>query len=140
MNHKPLPTCQRAAHSNGMVFVLLIYSQAWKHVQPKNINREVAIVKHTTRPLAVQARPDPAVGCPFRCGHKALTVDASGAADGPVSDSQYAQARRQGIYLAACVIDEVAALGIRSPEAVVDEIRRRICELVRFELNGTPGE
>lgn len=97
-------------------------------------------MKHPTRPFALQARPGPEDGCPFRCGCKTHTADAVSAADVPFSDSQYTQARRQGIYLAACVIDEVAALGIRSPEGVVDEIRRRICELVRFELNGTRGE
>ena len=91
-------------------------------------------MKRPTRPLALQARPESPASCPFRCGPQAH------AADAPFSDSQYTQARGQGIYLAACVIDEVAALGIRSPEAVVDEIRRRICELVRFELNGSREE
>jgi len=51
-----------------------------------------------------------------------------------LSDPRYIQVRRQGIYLAACVIDEVAALDVESPQAVIDEIRRRICELVRYEL------
>ena len=69
--------------------------------------------------------------CPlqWRCG------SSTGAGKGP--DSDYIQARRQGIYLAACIVDEVAALGVRSPQAVIDEIRRRICKLVRHELNGS---
>jgi hypothetical protein len=111
-----------------------------KTTKRKTTNTEVAIVKHSTRPLALQGSPEPACGCPFCREYKAHTADAISAADVSCSDSQYAQARRQGIYLAACVIDEVAALGIRRPEAVVDEIRRRICELVRFELSETPGE
>ena len=54
------------------------------------------------------------------------------------ADSGYLQARRQGIYLAACIVDEVAAVGVRNPQGVIDEIRRRICELVHRELSAAP--
>lgn len=65
-------------------------------------------------------------------------ADAARPLSGSHADSGYLQARRQGIYLAACIVDEVAALGVGSPQAVIDEIRRRICELVRRELSAAP--
>jgi len=78
---------------------------------------------------------EPQSGCPFRRGcHCADSGDQAPVND-QLSDPQYIQVRRQGIYLAACVIDEVAALDVESPQAVIDEIRRRICELVRYELS-----
>lgn len=78
--------------------------------------------------------PTPASGCPFcrecHCARDGRPVPAGD------KDPRYVQVRRQGIYLAACIVDEVAALGAETPQAVIDEIRRRICELVRMELNG----
>ena len=84
--------------------------------------------------LRLQPEPDPGFACPFQwnCDSRIRA--------GADPDSDYVQARRQGIYLAACIVDEVAALGIVSPQAVIDEIRRRICELVRRELNGTASD
>jgi hypothetical protein len=76
------------------------------------------------------AEPD----CPLGLSRHACGL--RGGDPDPHADATYSEARRQGIYLAACIIDEVAALGADSPEAVVDEIRRRICELVRDEFNG----
>jgi hypothetical protein len=72
--------------------------------------------------------------CPFGWNCHADRRRGSGA--DPHEDAAYSEARRQGIYLAACIIDEVAALGTDSPQAVVDEIRRRISELVQIEFNG----
>ena len=80
--------------------------------------------------LLLQPEPDPGSACPFRWNCDSWIRAGAG------PDSDYIQARRQGIYLAACIVDEVAALGVNSPQAVIDEIRRRICELVRHELNG----
>lgn len=51
-----------------------------------------------------------------------------------LSDSQYAQARRQGLYLAACIIDEVDNLKKSDPQKIINEIRSRLSELVRREL------
>lgn len=51
-----------------------------------------------------------------------------------ISDSQYAHARRQGLYMAACIIDEVDKLKGKTPENIIDEIRLRLSELVRREL------
>ncbi len=79
--------------------------------------------------LQPEAESGPDCPLQWHCG------SSTGAGTG--TDSDYIQARRQGIYLAACIVDEVAALGVRSPQAVIDEIRRRICKLVRHELNGT---
>ena len=84
--------------------------------------------------LRLQPEPDPGSACPLQWNCE------SRIRAGAAADSDYSQARRQGIYLAACVVDEVAALGIVSPRAVIDEIRRRICELVRRELNGTASD
>jgi hypothetical protein len=74
--------------------------------------------------------------CPFGWNCHAARDDGDLPASQQHPDAQYTQARRQGIYLAACIIDEVATLGIRSPQMLVDEIRRRICELVHRELSG----
>jgi len=83
----------------------------------------------------LQTPPTRATGCPF-CQECQCAKDGRPApvSDG-LSDPRYVQVRRQGIYLAACIVDEVAALGAETPQAVIDEIRRRICELVRVELN-----
>jgi hypothetical protein len=97
-------------------------------------------MKNEPRPLTLQSKTEPQTRCPFRwsCRHGKLD-DGSPLYD-VLSDTRYVHARRQGIYLAACIIDEVAALGAPSPEAVIDEIRRRICDLVRVELSGPAGE
>lgn len=78
------------------------------------------------------AEPEP--GCPFRWQCRAA-AERGRPLPAPDTDSAYIQARRQGIYLAACVIDEVAALELRSPQEAIDEIRRRICQLVHHELS-----
>jgi hypothetical protein len=98
-------------------------------------------VKIPTDPDRLQRKSTNGSGCPFGRQCYADPSGASSAAD-PRCDAEYSEARRQGIYLAACIIDEVAALGASSPEAVVDEIRRRIGALVRHEFNGyaVPGE
>ena len=83
---------------------------------------------------ALQAPPEPPSGCPFRRGCQCADSGNPVPVHDQLSDPRYIQVRRQGIYLAACVIDEVAALDVESPQAVIDEIRRRICELVRYEL------
>ena len=88
-------------------------------------------MKNPTDPNTVRG-PAAGPGCPL--GWK-CDADADAAAD-PRRDAEYTEARRQGVYLAACIIDEVAALGAQTPEAVVDEIRRRIGALVRHEFNG----
>ena len=95
---------------------------------------------HQTRRLVFRGNPEAQTSCPFRrsCQHGKL--DGTGPVHDALSDAQYVEARRQGIYLAACIIDDVAALGADSPEAAIDEIRRRICELVRVELSGPPRE
>ncbi len=81
-----------------------------------------------------KAIPTPQHACPFSWrGHCAIAAEPV-PADKDSADARYKQVRRQGIYLAACIVDDVAALGIGHPEAVIDEIRRRICELVRCEL------
>jgi hypothetical protein len=91
------------------------------------------VTKSTHLPAPAET-PAPQHGCPFRWrGHCAIADDILPATDRS-SDARYLQVRRQGIYLAACIIDDVAELGIASPEAVIDEIRRRVCELVRLEL------
>jgi hypothetical protein len=83
-----------------------------------------------------QTPPISASGCPF-CRECHCAIDGKPMpVSGGLSDPRYMQVRRQGIYLAACVVDEVAALDVETPQAVIDEIRRRICELVRVELNG----
>lgn len=80
--------------------------------------------------LRLQPEPERGFACPFQwnCDSRIRA--------GADPDGDYIQARRQGLYLAACIVDEVAALGVNNPQAVIDEIRRRICELVRHELNG----
>lgn len=83
--------------------------------------------------VARRPRRDAEPDCPF-CWHCRPATDTDRPLPAPDGDSGYIQARRQGIYLAACVIDEVAALGLGSPQGVIDEIRRRICDLVRREL------
>jgi hypothetical protein len=88
-------------------------------------------VKNPDCRLLLRPKPESGSACRLR-----WNCDAPACA-GPGPDSDYIQARRQGIYLAACIVDEVAALGVKSPQAVIDEIRRRICELVRHELNGS---
>jgi hypothetical protein len=97
-------------------------------------------MKNQIRPLTLQSRIEPQTSCPFRwnCKHGKLD-DSSAILDG-LSDARYVQARRQGIYLAACIVDEVASLGARTAESVIDEIRRRICDLVRVELSGPSRE
>jgi hypothetical protein len=91
-------------------------------------------VRKSTSLPAPKETPAPRHACPFSwSGHCAIADDIIPVSSHP-ADARYIQVRRQGIYLAACVVDDVAALGINSPEAVIDEIRRRICELVRFEL------
>lgn len=94
-------------------------------------------MKNCTRSLMLQSTPHSQPGCPF--GWSCVSEPNQG--DTPPSEShldgRYLQARRQGIYLAACIVDEVAALEVKSPQAVIDEIRRRICELVRYELSGS---
>lgn len=75
-------------------------------------------------------------GCPFRLRNGCPVAQASPGHDRD-GEARYVQVRRQGIYLAACVVDDVAALGLSSPERVVEEIRRRICELVRCELQAS---
>jgi hypothetical protein len=86
-------------------------------------------------PLAAPAaNMTPPQGCPFRWrGHCALEKNPAHSVD-TSAEADYIQVRRQGIYLAACIVDDVAGLGLRNPDAVIDEIRRRICELVRYEL------
>jgi hypothetical protein len=81
--------------------------------------------------LLLQPEPESGSTCPLQWNGEPRARACAG------RDSDYSQARRQGIYLAACIVDEVAALGVKSPQAVIDEIRRRICELVRHELNGS---
>jgi hypothetical protein len=84
----------------------------------------------------LQTPSTPVSGCPF-CRECHCAKDGKPApVRGSLRDPRYVQVRRQGIYLAACIVDEVAALGAETPQAVIDEIRRRICELVRIELNG----
>lgn len=93
-------------------------------------------MENQIRPLIFQNKPVSQTSCPFRWSCQHGELDDPGPVNDVFSDSQYIQARRQGIYLAACIIDDVAALDADSPEAVIDEIRRRICELVRVELSG----
>lgn len=83
---------------------------------------------------ALHAPPEAPSGCPFRRGCHCADSGNPVPVNDQLSDPRFIQVRRQGIYLAACVIDEVAALDVESPQAVIDEIRRRICELVRYEL------
>ena len=97
-------------------------------------------MKNQPRSLALQSRTEPPASCPFRWSCRHGKLNDSGPGYELLSDARYIQARRQGIYLAACVIDEVASLGAPSPEAVIDEIRRRICDLVRVELSGPAGK
>lgn len=90
--------------------------------------------KPTSLPAPKEA-PAPRHTCPFAwSGHCAIAEHDTVPVDYPSADTPYSQVRRQGIYLAACIVDDVATLGITHPEAVIDEIRRRLCELVRFEL------
>jgi hypothetical protein len=83
---------------------------------------------------APQETPAPRHACPFAWSGHCAIGEAIAPGDEPTADMRYIQVRRQGIYLAACIVDDVAALGIRNPQAVVGEIRRRLCELVRFEM------
>ncbi len=97
-------------------------------------------MKNQPRPLTLHSRTEPQTSCPFRWSCKHGKLDDTSPLHEVLSDTRYVQARRQGIYLAACIVDEVASLGAPSPEAVIDEIRRRICDLVRVELSGSPRE
>jgi hypothetical protein len=97
-------------------------------------------MKNQPRPVTLQSTTESPARCPFRWSCKHGKLDDTSPLYDVLSDTRYVQARRQGIYLAACIIDEVASLGAPSPEAVIDEIRRRICDLVRVELIGPAGE
>ncbi len=97
-------------------------------------------MKNQTRPLALQVSTEPQTNCPFRWSCQHGKLDVTSPEYDALSDTRFVQARRQGIYLAACIIDEVASLGARSPEVLIDEIRRRICDLVRVELSGSARE
>jgi len=90
-----------------------------------------------TRIPAPTALDASARGCPFRWRGQCSGTHCNLQADAHGDDARYVQVRRQGLYLAACIVDDVAALGIRDPEVLIDEIRGRICELVRCELNGS---
>lgn len=90
-----------------------------------------------TKPTRLPAQKDRGAhrhGCPFRLREFCSGSDCTRLADSNGDEARYIQVRRQGLYLAACIVDDVAGLGMRNPEAVIDEIRRRICELVRCEL------
>jgi hypothetical protein len=96
------------------------------------------VTKSTTQPAPAHP-PAAQHGCPFRWrGHCAIADDILPATD-QSADARYLQVRRQGVYLAACIVDDVAELGMTNPQAVIDEIRRRICELVRLELKQSSG-
>lgn len=89
----------------------------------------------TRLPAAPASRPAQP-RCPFRW-RGCCPADPPAQVDDSDADARYVQVRRQGIYLAACIIDDVAGLGMATPEAVIDEIRRRLCELVRCELQAS---
>lgn len=92
-----------------------------------------------TRLPEVTAMPAAEQGCPFRWRGNCAAGHFAGGAD-TNAEARYRQVRRQGIYLAACIVDDVASLGIGCPDAMIDEIRRRICELVRCELKTSSAE
>jgi hypothetical protein len=115
---------------------------------PEALNRQQSLhsaaggqkMKHSNRPLSLPEPSEPGTACPFGWRCQSATDAPGGHRGEHCPETGYIQARRQGIYLAACIVDEVAALHPRSPDAVIDEIRRRICELVRHELKTAPSQ
>jgi hypothetical protein len=95
-------------------------------------------VKNPTMQLRTWSETDTTATCPP--GRHRHVSEAPDACSGdPSADVQFMQARRQGVYLAACIVDEVAALQVGSAQAAVDEIRRRISKLVRQEFDNVAG-
>lgn len=91
-------------------------------------------MKNPTMQLRTWSEPDSPARCPL--GRHCHLPDGPNACSGdPSADVQFMQARRQGVYLAACIVDEVAALQVGTAQAAVDEIRRRISKLVRQEFD-----
>ena len=96
---------------------------------------ETVIMKTQISLLAGDAKPRPdQTGPSCLARDKRQTLQLRATADGPRSAPDYAQARRQGLYQAACIIDEVEDLQERDPERIFHAIRARLSELVRGEL------
>jgi hypothetical protein len=96
-------------------------------------------VTKPTRLPAPPAIPAAEAGCPFRLRGHCQAGNDTQRDEHSCDEARYIQVRRQGLYLAACIVDDVAALGITHPQAVIDEIRRRLCELVRYDLGQSNG-
>ncbi|MCO6414511.1 MAG: hypothetical protein J5I92_17390 [Thiogranum sp.] len=82
-------------------------------------------------PKDIESQPEPLSNYPSHWSSDAEKSDANRRLIESLCNNQYIQARRQGLYLAACIVDDVEALGESNPNAVIDMIRKRIAELVQ---------
>ena len=80
----------------------------------------------------IESRTEPLSNYPSHWLRDPEKADANTPVKELLSYNQCIQARRQGLYLAACIVDEVDASGEENPKAVIEIIRKRIAELVHI--------